>query len=381
MTISFIIAVYNNPKYLLFAVQSITKQIRSTDIEIYIVDDGSTDNTPTIADEIAASDDRVKVIHQENQWIYASFNNGIMAAKGEYIYKLVDGAVQLLLDSIEKYDHPDVIWTKVIWQDVDENQNVLSEYDMNETITCDEYISSSELVHRRWLDVLTSGVAVNQANLYKRELALKHPFRNDYYAGDSFFNIGIADDINSMVFLGSPIYCYLAYRNEQMNASIGKYYGYEHKMFNELTSLELFVYEKWNMRDFFIENVVLRRLKEMTYEMEIMEFNNCDISCSGKVKRIFDTIADSFIRDLSKAVGREREYESRLLTGARRLIRNLDIEVNSIPEFVQILIGYLPEDYLQNVDRSIIDNAKLFSAINDMKNLDGVGRIYYFEDW
>jgi len=162
--ISFIIAVYNNQRYLRCAVQSVLDVDKEYDVEVVIIDDGSTDNTPQIADELARQDDRIKVIHQENQWIYASFNNGIKAAKGEYIYilnsddMLFDGAVGVFFDAIEKYNHPDVIWTKVIWQDVDENQNVLSEHDMNESVTEDTYYDSKESVRSNWLYVLESEV-------------------------------------------------------------------------------------------------------------------------------------------------------------------------------------------------------------------------------
>ncbi len=384
--VSFIIAVYNNQRYLRNAVQSVLDESKGYDIEIIIVDDGSTDNTPQIADDLAKKDDRIKVIHQENQWIYASFNNGIKVAKGEYIYilnsddMLFDGAIQMLFDAIEKYNYPDVIWTKVMWQDVDEDQNVLSEHDMNKTLTTDTYFDSKESVRSNWLYVLESEVAVNQANLYKRELALKHPFRNDYYAGDSFFNMGIADDIDSMVFLSAPIYRYMSYQDSGMNASVGKYYGYEHRMFNELMDCEDELYSKWDNTDKLIENVVIRRLKELTYEIEILEYRNCDIEKAGILEHLFCVVADSKIRQMAKRIGREREYESRILTGAWNLINHLDLQGN-IPEYVDRLVRYLPENYLDNVDRAIIDKREIDIAINDAKNKDRIGKIYYSEDW
>lgn len=386
--ISFVIAVYNNTKYLSVAVHSVNGQVipNKEDIEIVIVDDGSTDDTPQLADSLAERDNRITVIHQQNQWIYASFNNGIKAARGEYIYilnsddKLIDGAVQILLDSIESFHHPDVIWTKVIWQDVDENQRVLSEHDMNATVSSDEYFPTIDLVRDKWLFVQTSGVAVNQANLYKRDLAIKYPFRNDYYAGDSFFNIGIADDIKSMAFLVSPVYQYLAYNNGQLNASIGKYYGYEHEMFNELMMQEFILYEKWGRLDALIDNLALRRLREMTYELETLCFQNCMLLPSEKIIYVFARIADEKIRRVASKVGREKEYESRILTGVKNLICKLNAEM-SVPEFVKILISYLPDNYLDNVDKSKLDYDLLSKAIECEKNPDRIGKIYYFEDW
>lgn len=71
---SIIIAVYNNERYVKNAIKSILDQ-DFKDYEIIIVDDGSTDTTPLIVDQIAEKDSRISVIHQDNQWIYASFNN------------------------------------------------------------------------------------------------------------------------------------------------------------------------------------------------------------------------------------------------------------------------------------------------------------------
>ena len=385
--ISFIIAVYNNEKYITTAVKSVTDQIIGRDdLEIIIVDDGSTDNTSVIADELAGKDKRIKVIHQKNQWIYASFNNGINAAQGEYIYilnsddKLENNAVQKLLESIDKYNHPDVIWTKIIWRDVDQEQNVISEYDVNPGIKANLYYDSKDYVMDNWLSVIETGVAVNQANLYKRELALRHPFRNDYYAGDSFFNIGIANDINSMLFLSEPVYIYMAYNNPELNASIGKNYGYEHKMFNELMQEKLSLYKKWDKIGLLIDSVVQKRLKEITYEIEILGYKNCKIPNEKKVLFVFGEIADGEVRKLAAKVGKEREYESRILTGTRRMINELGLK-DYVPGFVNDLIKYLPENHLDNVDKNLVDFKIINNAILDKDNLDEIGKVYYYQDW
>ena len=60
------------------------------DIEVIVVDDGSTDNSARICDEYAARDSRVKVIHQENSGIVRARKNGLLASRGEYI-GFVDG--------------------------------------------------------------------------------------------------------------------------------------------------------------------------------------------------------------------------------------------------------------------------------------------------
>jgi glycosyltransferase involved in cell wall biosynthesis len=354
-------------------------------IEVIIIDDGSTDDTPHLVDEIASNDYRITAIHQKNQWIYASFNNGILSSNGEYFYilnsddQLFDGAVDLMLESVERYNHPDVIWTKVIWQNVDNNQNVIESFDMNEQIVSDLYCSTAELVRENWPLLQHSWIIGNQANLYKRELGLRHPFRNDTFAGDTFFNISIADDIKSMAVVSEPIYRYFAYNDEKLNASVGKYYGYEHEMYNEIMNKQIELYQKWGIIDSVIGDVVLRRLRNISYEIQQLSFCNCNLDSNEKIDRIFSVIADPIVRRAASIVGREREYESRLLNGTRELIRKMHIE--PIPTYVEILIDYLPEYYLDDVDESLVDIDLINSAVMDPSNKDNVGKVYYWEKW
>ncbi|WP_290033365.1 glycosyltransferase [Ligilactobacillus cholophilus] len=87
--VSVIVPVYNVEKYLKRCVDSITQQAYSN-LEIVLVDDGSTDNSGAIADECAQNDNRIKVIHQENQGVSVARNKGMIETTGEYII-FVDG--------------------------------------------------------------------------------------------------------------------------------------------------------------------------------------------------------------------------------------------------------------------------------------------------
>lgn len=82
--ISIIVPIYNMEKYLRKCIDSILCQTYKN-IELILVDDGSTDSSPQICDEYAELDDRVKVIHKHNTGQADSRNKGINIAKGEYI--------------------------------------------------------------------------------------------------------------------------------------------------------------------------------------------------------------------------------------------------------------------------------------------------------
>lgn len=82
--ISVIVPVYNIAKYLPKCLESIINQTYKA-IEILLINDGSTDESGKICDEYAKKDDRIKVIHQKNQGISATRNNGIKASTCDYI--------------------------------------------------------------------------------------------------------------------------------------------------------------------------------------------------------------------------------------------------------------------------------------------------------
>jgi glycosyltransferase involved in cell wall biosynthesis len=82
--ISVIIPVYQAEDFLAKCVDSVLAQTEH-DLEVILVDDGSTDHSGNICDEYATRDSRVHVIHKENAGVSAARNSGIAAATGEYI--------------------------------------------------------------------------------------------------------------------------------------------------------------------------------------------------------------------------------------------------------------------------------------------------------
>lgn len=98
--ISIIIPVYNVKKYLLKCIQSIVIQTYKN-IEILLVDDGSTDGSGELCDSIQSLDTRIKVIHKENGGLSSARNAGIDFASGEY-FSFVDSDDWICEDMIEK---------------------------------------------------------------------------------------------------------------------------------------------------------------------------------------------------------------------------------------------------------------------------------------
>ena len=101
--ISVIIPVYNAADYLWQCLDTVIHQTLK-DIEIILVDDGSTDNSLRICHEYAQKDDRIRVYHQENQGAGIARNTGLKLAKGKYL-SFLDADDFFELNMLEKlYD-------------------------------------------------------------------------------------------------------------------------------------------------------------------------------------------------------------------------------------------------------------------------------------
>lgn len=102
--ISFIVPIYNTGNYIKKCVESITNQTFD-DIEIILIDDGSTDNSYEVCNSLGKKDSRIILLHQENQGVSVARNLGLSMAKGEWIC-FVDGDDWVEIDlckSVEPY--------------------------------------------------------------------------------------------------------------------------------------------------------------------------------------------------------------------------------------------------------------------------------------
>jgi glycosyltransferase involved in cell wall biosynthesis len=82
--VSYVVASYNHEEFVGDLLRSILAQT-FTDLELVVVDDGSSDRTAQIAREIASTDPRVRVYGQENVGVVKARNRGVMQSHGEYV--------------------------------------------------------------------------------------------------------------------------------------------------------------------------------------------------------------------------------------------------------------------------------------------------------
>lgn len=121
--ISVIVPVYNTDRYTGICIESLINQSYKN-LEIILVDDGSTDRCPEICDLYASKDKRIRVIHKKNGGLVSARKAGVEAAQGEYI-GYVDGDDWVGKEyyrsaaNVIVAENPDVVvsgWTRVLFE-------------------------------------------------------------------------------------------------------------------------------------------------------------------------------------------------------------------------------------------------------------------------
>lgn len=246
--ISIIVPVYNVEHELSRCVDSILNQ-SYTNIEVILVDDGSTDRCPSICDAFVMKDRRVRVIHKPNGGLSSARNAGLREASGEWIL-YVDSDDYILNDSCErliavgaKYD------CDIVSADAIREFNGGREYMVHGSLADGECYPSRDFIIKtvkpcEWY-------APAWLNLYKRSFLIEN---------NLFFVEGLLHEDMEMqprVFLAAktvaycayPFYRYVDRASSIMNAS---------KVDERVTAME-WIYSNWKSKFEAIEDGELAR--------------------------------------------------------------------------------------------------------------------------
>lgn len=348
---SIITAVYNTEKYVANCMRSVLNQ-KYGNFEYIVVNDGSTDDTLSIVESVAAKDERVHVITQDNKWVYAAMNRGIKEAQGDYILLvnaddlMHEDILQIAADRIIKYDYPDVIWTKVLVHNVDIDQHVIlyNEGDLDGLVLTDEYYSNCQEVRDNWLGLHQKYITRNPHNIYKRGIMLAHPFREDFFGADYYFNSEIATELTTALLIKDVSVDVLKYKDNNMNISSGKYYDYEHCMYTKMIKKDIQNYTEWKMmteeiKDYFYE----RRLKYFSTETRHLLMYNCPLTVSEKIRTIMEEYLDKTVWDMAMEVNRTEELDRRTVFGLKIVLENDSLPEDDKYAFIESLVNMVIE--------------------------------------
>lgn len=207
MDVSVIIPVYNTEKYLVSCVDSILQQ-NDVSLEIILVDDGSTDASPSICDDYAQKYDNIHTLHIQNSGPATAKNEGLKLAQGNYI-ALTDSDDRMEPLMLHKmvsagYEHDaDIVCCN--YKQIDEQGNVShlnstnQQYVLNHEEGLIHFFSKDKIYSQCW------------TKLYKHQMLSDNHIENDpglRTDEDFIFNIRAFVHAKTTVIVDEPLYEY-----------------------------------------------------------------------------------------------------------------------------------------------------------------------------
>ena len=243
--ISVIVPVYNDCVYIKRCLDSLINQTYR-DLEIIVVDDGSTDDTPKVLEEYAQKDNRIKVITQANAKLGAARNTGIKAATGEFI-SFVDSDdwvdtdyYEFLYNAITK-NNSEIAVSSSIREKASGHYTYCLKYDEEKTYTDKDEIIKALKMPPYWFV---------WGRLYKREILNDIWFEEGVFFEDAGYTAKIVDKLQNITVVPNIKYHYFSNPN-----SILKSKGSLAKSMDQVNSM-------WNTINFAKEHNI--NLKEIT---------------------------------------------------------------------------------------------------------------------
>lgn len=207
VNLTIIIPVYNSEKTIKTTIESVQKQVIEN-IEIVVIDDGSTDSTGCILDELSKTSINLKVLHKENAGVSSARNAGLKIATGDYI-GFVDA---------DDWIEPDMYETMVKAMEENDAQLVScdlyqDEADVRPYITYDEEkVSDTEIfeVENPYRDILLipqiAGYLCNK--LFKKDLITQMLDEELSQNEDLLFVVQYLKSVTKMVHINKKLYHY-----------------------------------------------------------------------------------------------------------------------------------------------------------------------------
>ena len=211
--ISVIVPVYNVEEYLEECLESIKRQTY-TDIEVILVNDGSTDRSKEICERYCEKDSRFKLVNQENKGLSGARNRGMLESKGEFI-SFVDS------DDILKEDMLEQLMKQMTSEDIDivecwyTNEKQELELSIPKNVKTIFQGDSKEALVSLCKDNIVRLNAV--AKLFRRQVIVNFPFLEGLFYEDVYGGIGILKHIRKMVKINYIGYYYRVRQGSIMN--------------------------------------------------------------------------------------------------------------------------------------------------------------------
>lgn len=207
--LSIIIPVYNIEEYIRECIESIMNQVASNDVEIICVDDGSSDSSLQILEDLKNTYICLKVFSKENEGVSATRNYGVKRAAGEYVW-FIDGD-----DYLKQGCLPAII--EQLKSSMERSLYVVESVG---TIEADYYkkyhLENTHLKFKKNRYLAPPG-PVNL--IVPRESVLDNKFETDLaYGEDYFWTFLLGNRYKQAIYVSPAVYCYRQRNNSAMNS-------------------------------------------------------------------------------------------------------------------------------------------------------------------
>lgn len=218
MLLSIIIPAYNAEKYIADCLDSCyrwTSELADEEMEVIVVDDGSTDSTPTLLKHQAEQHASLRILHQANQGQSVARNLAIESAQGDYLYMVdADDAMMgpLPWPTIREGRH-DIIAVQVMYQREDGSRQPWSRQ-MERWPFDQEYATGADFVRNHNIEGLVYGY------LFRRQLFAEHPelrFTPGIYHQDEELIFKIFTLAGAVIYKRGYAYLYYEHSGSSLN--------------------------------------------------------------------------------------------------------------------------------------------------------------------
>lgn len=214
--LSIIVPVYNVENYLRRCLDSILLQPSSITYEILLIDDGSSDKSGAICDEYQSNFPNVFVSHIENNGVAEARNLGISLSKGNYLYFmdpddfLSDNFFDKISSNLKQK------WDVLCfgYNEIKENRNTVLSCRPHFYTHCG-LLGKNEF-RNEFIELFKTDMMYNVwSRIYNKTFILKHDIRfpNKQIGEDTLFNFQVYRHLNTILFIDSTLYNYIAGRS------------------------------------------------------------------------------------------------------------------------------------------------------------------------
>lgn len=268
--ISIIIPVYNAEKYLGRCIESVINQTLKN-IEIILVNDGSTDSSPKICDYYASIDNRIKVVHKKNGGVGSARNAGLDIANGLYIGFLDSD------DYINK-DMYELLYRELTNKKVDicgcffnyltkDNKLVVNITEQEKKL-CKTY-NGREFLELLYKGNYANGICVSISNkLYKRKIWDNIRFTNTIYEDDQICTYIYMNNYKVSL-IDSLSYIYVQAENSITNTKFSE----KNLCFLDILDERIRIFENEKIKNLYIKTINLYLNINIEYYFKIKNIN------------------------------------------------------------------------------------------------------------